>query len=343
MKTVSNRIVHHCLARGLGDAVDGTLLLRQTGITLHELENPKGRIDAERHFRFLTLIQGLRTEIILPESTGLRDLFADYLSLACVCSNAVSLREALCLFLRYRPLVGECDQLEARMVDGGIRFTYHSESNDPKIQTHSAIYNFYHLLMLARHYTGHTARGQLLTLGVLLSNREMRHLQLLFGCPVRSATVDSFTLEDGALDTPYTQANPDIQPYFLAQAESELLALKPEPVFSLRIRHLLQQQMWRGQGAALEVDSLQSWVCEQLGMTRWTLARRLGREQLTFQVLCAEVRGGEARRLLRDGSVSMLDISHRLGFSSQSSFTRFFREQCHCTPRHYRRQWSVSR
>ena len=91
------------------------------------------------------------------------------------------------------------------------------------------------------------------------------------------------------------------------------------------VRHLVIQRLGSGP-CSIE------YVAEQLGVDRRTVHRRLAREGQTFSTILDGVRAELADRYLRDGHRSLADISLRLGFSTPSSFSRWFRMRFGATP-----------
>lgn len=338
MKTVSTKVALSCLRSGLLDHLDDEQLFRACGISRHEVLNPQGRIDARRHFRFLSLIAQHQQEFRLPEAPSLQHLFEDFLPVASVCTNAPTLREALQHFARLRPLIGECDELSLLPHEQGLLLRYRSESEHESIRSTSSSFHFMSLNALIRHYTADARPNLALTLQHPLKPIQRRRLADLFDCPVDTGTENSYLIANAILDRPHAGFSPVLQRYQLAQAERALFELHPVTNLVSQIRHLLHQRLLQTGPQLVEAESVQTWLCDQLRMTRWGLLRRLQQEGLTFSALYAQVRYAEACRLLRDSQSSMLDISHQLGFINQSSFTRFFKEQQQCTPRQYRQQ-----
>ncbi|MEC5163833.1 MULTISPECIES: helix-turn-helix domain-containing protein [unclassified Janthinobacterium] len=62
----------------------------------------------------------------------------------------------------------------------------------------------------------------------------------------------------------------------------------------------------------------------------------LRQESSTFSALELKVKSDEARALLQAGALSVAAVSDRLGFSSQSAFTWFFKLHHHVPPAQYR-------
>lgn len=301
-----------------------------------------GRIDASRHFRFLQLMTNHQPDIQLPEEPGLQHLFVDFLPLACVCSNGPTRREALCLYLLYRPLIGECDVMSMQAHPRGLLLYYQSESRHARLSAVSSMYNFLFIHTLVRHYVV----AQNINLGLIYEQRltpaELRRLKDIFACPIQQGTENSLLLDGCWLDAPYAGLNSSLQSYQLTNAESCLFNLHPVTNLVSEVRHLLLQRLWQSDDVALASESVQSWICARLNMTRWTLMRRLQQEGPSFSALYRNIRCEKACRLLRDSQHSMLKISLPPSFVNQSSFNWFFKEQFNRSPLHYRQQWQTT-
>lgn len=90
---------------------------------------------------------------------ALPGLFADFMSLASLCCNAATLRQALHFFLAYRPLIGESDEIRLQEEEGQARISYHSESDHPDVIALSSLANLCHLYALLQFY--HPGQGLL--------------------------------------------------------------------------------------------------------------------------------------------------------------------------------------
>ena len=131
MKTVSNRIALHCLNHWQARGRDPAALLHPCGIAHEELLIPR----AARHRRHFRLLAGAAPTWIWPSTGRPRapGLFADFMSLASLCCNAATLRQALHFFPAYRPLIGESDEIRLQEEEGQARISYHSESDHPDV------------------------------------------------------------------------------------------------------------------------------------------------------------------------------------------------------------------
>jgi AraC-like DNA-binding protein len=84
-----------------------------------------------------------------------------------------------------------------------------------------------------------------------------------------------------------------------------------------------------------EAPSLEN-AAEYVGLTSYTLHRRLKREGLSYKDLLAMARQQMAFILLREENTSIEDISTKLGYLEVSSFTRAFKSWTNKTPLSYR-------
>ncbi len=66
-------------------------------------------------------------------------------------------------------------------------------------------------------------------------------------------------------------------------------------------------------------------IAEQLHLSVRTLRRRLEEEGWSFRGLLSDVRQRLALHYVQDRTLSLTEISYRLGFTQPSSFTRAFR------------------
>ncbi|MBL0577680.1 helix-turn-helix transcriptional regulator [Aeromonas caviae] len=74
------------------------------------------------------------------------------------------------------------------------------------------------------------------------------------------------------------------------------------------------------------------YVSSKLKIPVWTLQRQLSKNKTTYSDLLGDVLIELATKLLREGQMSIREVSDHLGFSSQASFTRFFKSITGLTP-----------
>lgn len=79
-------------------------------------------------------------------------------------------------------------------------------------------------------------------------------------------------------------------------------------------------------------------VAVQLNMAPWTVRRRLGDEQVTFQQVLNNTRCDMAKTYVKDTQHSLGEIAYLLGFGSATAFQRAFKRWTNVAPGAYRLQ-----
>ena len=138
-----------------------------------------------------------------------------------------------------------------------------------------------------------------------------------------------------------TQANPAyndlLHGYVKQKLDEQLAHLAENRSFTCLVEKFLRDTIVSG-NATQDADNLLAQVCRLFGMSRWTVLRNLKREGESYKGLYAKVRYAEACRQLVQTDRELREISRRLGFASQSSFSRFFKTIYGQPPLRYREQ-----
>lgn len=333
LRTVCNSIARNCW-RGLHAAGVGEAEFHaHTGIRLDELNAPKGRIDAVRHHRltqYLLRFPASRHIVDMSASTW----FRDYETLASLCLNSSTLRAAIACFLEFRPLIGEFDLMMMREADGVMECEYGSEFV-PGQGAAQAFANFKSLAIVVRAYDPTT------TFQVGMEGPQLQYAAAMaefFGDRIRFGQArNTMRFRSDRLDQPFDPFNAVLAPHLLARAREEMFQLRQAHRFSARVEQAIRDLL---PAAAAQADSasLLRRLCDALRVAPWSLRRMLQQEATSFRELEMKVKSEEAVRLLQAGALSMGEISDRLGFSSQSAFTSFFKMQHQVPPVRYRQE-----
>ena len=83
-------------------------------------------------------------------------------------------------------------------------------------------------------------------------------------------------------------------------------------------------------------------VAENLGLSAWTLQRRLREHNVSFSVLVDNVRSELATHYLQQKSLSVSAMAMLLGYSEVSAFSRACRRWFGISPRQWRRQENLT-
>lgn len=139
--------------------------------------------------------------------------------------------------------------------------------------------------------------------------------------------LDGIMIRSADLDRPVPTADPVMARY--AHQYLESLTQGGEEGMVDKVRHLATLLMPAGRCTIEQ-------VAKYLGMDRRTVHRHLQRQELTFSDIVGGVRKELVTRYLAHGGRSMAETSDLLGFSGQSAFSRWFRQQFGCTAQAWR-------
>lgn len=141
--------------------------------------------------------------------------------------------------------------------------------------------------------------------------------------------MDGIVIRSVDLDRPVPSADPVMARY--AHQYLDSLVQGGEEGMADKVRHLATLLMPAGRCA---IDQ----VAKYLDMDRRTVHRHLQRSNLTFSDIVNAVRKDQVTRYLAHGGRSLAETSDLLGFSGQSAFSRWFRQQFGCTAQAWRDQ-----
>jgi AraC-like DNA-binding protein len=141
--------------------------------------------------------------------------------------------------------------------------------------------------------------------------------------------VDGIVIRSVDLDRPVPSADPAMARY--AHQYLESLAKGGEEGLADKVRHLASLLLPAGRCTIEQ-------VAKYLGVDRRTVHRHLQKDGLTFSDIVDTVRRELVTRYLAHGGRSLAETSDLLGFSGQSAFSRWFRQQFGCTAQAWRDQ-----
>lgn len=151
----------------------------------------------------------------------------------------------------------------------------------------------------------------------------------IFDCPlVFGAEATEIRFSSALLRTPLLLADEAAQKQAALQCEEELHAIERSDDLELRIR----AQLLKASDSFLGLDQ----VSAQLGLSPRTLRRRLQNSGTSFQRVLDSARKDLAAQYLRTTHMTVSEIADRLGYTSQSNFSRAFKGWTGLSPRQFR-------
>ena len=307
-------------------ALNPSEMLAQVGIDRAMLADADNRIPAgavvtlleesARASRCLTF--GLR----MAETRQLTDLGAISLLL----THKRTLREVLLAMINYRHLMNEA--LALQMEDAGADVIIREEVVTDA-RTHSRQATELALGVLARaasallgnRWKPHRVMFSHEAPPDLHLHRRVFKSKLVFG-----SEYNAFVCAAEDLDSPSSAANPALARYAEQLLQSLPKAQDRSP--SMEVREAIYVLLPMGRATVEQ-------VAKKLGLNVRTLQRQLEEDAVTFSELINSVRRELAVRYVRSGQHSLGQVAELLGYSTQTSFTRWFKSEFGVAPR----QW----
>lgn len=339
---VSSDVARCMIAFAEAQGFNAEELLTMLGLPSIEALLARNRLSAHEHSLLLEMHavpeihRAIYRQVIERGLEFLFDPFTSYVSL-CLASPTMAL--AVDNFLRFRPLVGSCDVVNAQRVDNRLVVEYRGDCHRRPESDQAFIY-FRMLEDLVRSYdVQHEAcvRMNLIAQATLRKDEYTDKDGLL---PTFGQANNLLIIDAPMLDAPVSARNDLLYRLLQQQAIKEYNGVFCPSHFSDQVEHLIRAFLFSDDGTAAAPKRMVELVADKLHISRATLHRRLAAEKTTYTDLLAGVRRAEAARLLTETSMSVLDIGEILGFSDASSFNRFFREQFNQTPLKYRKSLS---
>ncbi|MBU1169513.1 MAG: AraC family transcriptional regulator [Proteobacteria bacterium] len=151
----------------------------------------------------------------------------------------------------------------------------------------------------------------------------------LFQCPIIFNAPSHMIIFDAShLSKPMTLANPLMKRTFEKDCHQQLPLLQEHVSVTARIRQELATH--------LEGFPTFTQMASRINLSPRTLRRRLLDERTSYKTILSDIRRSKAMELLRTTSLSMENVSNRLGFCEVSSFYRAFKGWTGSTPNSYR-------
>jgi len=302
-------------------------LLREAGLNRALLDDPEQRIPADAAVRLLEAAAqasgSLQFGLRMAESRQL----SDFGVVSLLISHQPTLRDALSATIQYRHLLN--DTLAIQIEDAGPVDIFREEGVAQ---------------VPARQATGLAIGGLFRMCAAVLSGRWKPHsvnfthdapadLSLhrrVFGCRLDfGSEFNGFVCRAADLDAPNPSADPAMARY--AQRFVESLPYVSEPSVVLDVRKAIYLMLPSGRASSY-------CVAQGLGLSVRTMQRQLDEAGVSFTTLVNEVRRELAQRYIDNPRYSLVRVSELLGYSTQSSFTRWFIAQFGMAPQQWRQR-----
>jgi AraC-like DNA-binding protein len=325
---IVGRLIDHARERGL--APNAVRALHDiTGVNPIHAESA-ARVSMRGYFGLWASIVRATQNPGLPIELATSITIEDFELLGYLVMTSASGAAAVDTLFRYLPLLtdgGEwsldaTDELHVarwrRIVDGG--------ELEQRVANEFAVAQYVRLMRQVR-------RSDITPVRVTFRHRaptSTRAHAAFFRCPIEwSAPVDSVCFERRALAFTPTLANPGLHLFLCARADELLATRAAASTITDQIREAIALELRTGPPPL-------SRVARRLAMSERSLRRTLHREQQSFRQIVDGVRKDRAIALLQSSTISIAEVSARLGFSDPSAFSRAFKRWCGRSPQSFR-------
>ncbi len=330
LPTASGTITRLAYAHAKDAGVELEPILKKTGLTVHQIEDPGVRLKVRDQIRFLTLVAiALNDDFVgfhLAQSPDLREMGWLYY----VSASSETMGEALQRAARYSSIVNEGVALKYIDREDNVVITIDYVGVSRHLDRHQIEFLMVTLVRMCRQLTGLHLKP---TRVRFIHHREGTCSAFVefFGSDIDfGAAVDEVAFAAAVNNMPIVSADPYLNKLLVARFE-QALSLRPTDRSSFRssVENTIVPLLPHGKGRAGE-------IAPRLGLSQRTFARRLSLEGLTFSEVLERLRIDLAERYLTDEGLSISQIAWLLGYREVSAFTHAFKRWTGKTPREVR-------
>jgi AraC-like DNA-binding protein len=327
--------VHALLGVLARRGIDRDELLRGTSVLPGSLADSRARISLAEWRTLVRRTMELTNDPGLGLTIGSTAPDSIYQVVAQIAGACRSLREAMRMFERYRPLMGNMNRFE--LVEEGERayFTFSALCDDAEIPYFDAELGLSLVYRIPQRYRRRDSDD---ADEVWFTHQAPAHAARyadVFRCPVRfGCPRNAILFARSYLDEEQIYANPVLLDV-LREGGDRLLSQQGSPSLPDRVRALL-----RHDGDLRRVDAKR--IAQLLKLNERSFRRQLVEADAPWSSLLDEARCQIACDELRRG-ISILELTERLGFSEPSAFNRAFKRWTGTTPARYSQEGGSAR
>jgi AraC-like DNA-binding protein len=303
-------------------------LLKMSGLTVQQMEDPRLRLRVHEQIKFLNLVaDALNDEFLgfhLAQLPDLREAGLYYY----VVASSESLIEALQRGAHYTAIVNE--GISQKLVDGrDVRILLNYVGVSRHLDRHQIEFWMTALVRLVRQLTGLRLVPSHVRFTHLRERRPSEFAEF-FGDDIEfGAPVDEVAFPRKVRTLPLVSADPYLNKLLLKYAEETLSRGRSQGSFRASVENTIVPLLPHGKIRAGD-------IARRLGVSQRTFARRLSSEGLTFTGLLERLRFDLANRYLAEESLPISELAWLLGYQEVGAFSHAFKRWTGKTPREAR-------
>ena len=301
---------------------DQARVLRRAGLPADFFMNDNRSVDGAQFFALWNAMFAEANRPDLALDLGVKLARGPFISalFAFFCSpNIATGLERLGLF---KPILCPM-RFQITHTDDRMTLTIVPETPDLTIPHSMATFEMVYFLEASRVYTAEHITPLAVATPAPLANQD--DLDAYFGVPATRAEFPTLTLSRQDAFRPLISENPEMWAQFEPDLNRQLAEQQAGASLATRVRNVLLDMLPAGQA---NVDA----VCERLVMSRRSLQRKLKDEGKSFQSVLDRTRTDLSLHYLRQGDMSIEEISFLLAYRDPNSFYRAFQGWTGMTP-----------
>lgn len=317
-------------AFGQEKGADVEALLRRSGLSHKQIDDPDTRVEVRKQIKFLDLVADATGDDLLgfhlSQGFDLRKIGLLYY----VFASSDRLDEALRRAARYSSIVNEGIKLTLRETKSiGVVFEYRGVAR--RSDQHQMEFWIAGLIRACRQITSRRLTADRVSFAH--RGKVTPELSAFFGSEITfGASVDEAVFSSSIRDITIPSGDPHLNELLIRYCEEALSQqTASQSSFGLNVENAIALLMPHGKAQVSE-------VAKKLGVGERTLARRLASEGLTYSGVLQRLRCDLAKRHLADDDLSISKIAWLLGYQDVSAFTNAFRRWTGTAPRAIRQQ-----
>lgn len=329
-KSISNKLIKHKLNLLENIGVDINAISTSCGLNNISLNKAEGRTSHHKFTKFLNETSEYN-QYIHKGMTSISELYNLFPELFSLCLNETTASRAIESFIKYRFVMGDCDlcKIETTKNQLVIEYIYEEERTT---NNSSPIGHFMFFQQILNQYIEGYQTEVSLDDSVPM-NKSLINDQLQTNCLYNQGKNQII------ITSPYLHEKSDQFNDFLYSLQKDKLnnvkkTLSTHESFSSDIKELIEH--FYSNADYTKDSSILEVICDTLGMSRWTLNKKLSLENTSFTEIAKRIKLERAGSLLETTDKSIGEISDLCLFSSQAAFTKFFRQNHNLSPVQYR-------
>ena len=311
--------------------IDTLPIIEAIGISQQQLQDNSLHISG---FQFQQLIE----QLILISKDNLFGLHTakfvqpgSYSVLGYISMNCETLGEAISKIPHFEKLVGDMGTTTIEISSEYSKISWNCLFSNNEVRRHMIDNCLASWLTFARYLVDqHSKPIAVYFSREMPSVAEQQEYQKVFDCQIHySQPEDAILFDSTILSLPLNKGDRQLLSALELHAESLVTNLNMTSDFTTQVSQLIKQNLENG-------SFHQSDIAENLSIGGKTLQRRLKKEETSFQKVLDSTRLTLAKQLLADRSLTLNNISAKLGFNESRSFYRWFNRLTGKTPGNYR-------